>query len=129
MKKLIAIIFIVTYFVTSSGVIVRLHYCMDKLADWSFSTRAKAICDSCGMEKKGHKGCCHDENRIIKVNKDHKTSTQIFDFLKLTLHPFQNRLFESVQLRAYKIVAAYYSTNSPPTLVVHLYLFNSIFRI
>lgn len=128
MKKLIAIIFLVTYFVTSSGATMRLHYCMDKLVDWSFFNKVKANCSSCGMEKKGHKGCCHDENRIIKVDKNHKASTTSFEFLKY--FPLINNTFlVNEHFFPFNPVTTNPSTNAPPVRAIPIYLYISVFRI
>jgi len=85
MKKLLITITALVYFAVSSGATVNLHYCMGKLMSWDLSAKSKGKCDSCGMEKTGHKGCCHDEHKQLKVEKDQKVSESAFQFLWLAL--------------------------------------------
>ena len=81
MKKLLITITALVYFAVSSGATVNLHYCMGKLMSWDLLDKSQGKCDSCGMEKTGHKGCCHDEHKQLKVEKDQKVSESAFQFL------------------------------------------------
>jgi hypothetical protein len=130
MKKLITSIFILTYFVTSTGAAVQLHYCMNELVSWDVNGKTKANCGECGMEKQGHKGCCHDENKLIKIEKDHKVSSASFDFLQLPapLHTAMN--VKQGFTPVFNIITFYPSAHAPPKAgKVPIYLFNSLFRI
>lgn len=129
MKKFIAIILLVTYFVTSSGATIQLHYCMDKLVDWGFSNKGKDNCSACGMEKKGHKGCCHEENRIIKVDKNHKATSTSFELLKLYFPLINNTFLVNEHFFAFNPVTTNPSTNAPPIRAIPIYLYISVFRI
>lgn len=85
MKRLIATILLIIYFVASSGATVQLHYCMDKLVSWGLDGPSTKKCTGCGMDKKGHNGCCHDENKLIKIEKEHKASFLLLKFSYLSL--------------------------------------------
>lgn len=130
MKKVIATIFLFVYFVTSSGATIQLHFCMDKLVGWSLSHDEKSKCSKCGMEKKGHKGCCHDESKFIKLNKVHQATFNYFDFLKLRL-PIHNYSTENQEHVYVLNPFTFYPTNNAPPeqKEVPIYLFNSVFRI
>src|SRR5438034_6651571 len=84
MKKLLITITALVYLTVSSGATVNLHYCMGKLMSWDLSSNSKSKCGSCGMEKSGHKGCCNDEQKTLKVDKDQKVSGSVFQFLSIS---------------------------------------------
>ena len=84
MKKFLVTILAIIYLAASSGAMVNLHYCMGKLVSWSLSDKKDGICGSCGMQKAGHKGCCHDEQKLVKIEKDQKASETAFKFLDLS---------------------------------------------
>ena len=69
MKKVVAFILSIVYLTSSVGATVHLHYCMDKLVNWSLND-AGSKCENCGMEK--NDGCCKDEQKLIKNNTDQK---------------------------------------------------------
>ena len=77
MKKFSATILAILYLSTSMGATVNLHYCMGKLVDWSVWHSSNTKCGNCGM-KKSHDsmgdGCCKDEYKQIKNDKDQKLS-------------------------------------------------------
>ncbi len=130
MKKLIASIFIIIYFVTSTGATVQLHYCMDKLVSWDVNGKNKANCGECNMEKKGHKGCCHDENKLIKIEKDYKTSSAYFDFLKLSAQLSTSFDIKQETIPVFNISISFPLAHAPPRAEkVPIYLSNCIFRI
>lgn len=90
MKKLIVAIFAFLYIITSSGVIVYNHYCMDKLADWGIGYNTSNTCSKCGMnETKGiDNGCCKDEHKFIKndtVQKTAEVGQQMLQMLAVAL--------------------------------------------
>jgi len=94
MKKVIAFILAVLYLSTSMGATVHLHYCMGKLVDWGLLDHGSKDCTSCGMPKlqsgSGEgcivemKGCCHDEHKHFKNEKDQKAGQASFDLAKIT---------------------------------------------
>ena len=72
MKKLIVTILALVYLISSAGATIHLHYCMDKLVDWSLSEKPGNLCETCGMEE--DRGCCKNEHHFIKSNIDQKTA-------------------------------------------------------
>ena len=72
MKKSIVTILALIYLISSSGATIHLHYCMDKLVNWSLSEKPVNNCGKCGMEKDGV--CCKDEHHFIKSSTDQKTT-------------------------------------------------------
>ena len=129
MKKLVVLILAFLYLSTSVGATVHLHFCMDKLVDWGFANKGKTNCSSCGLQKKGDKGCCHDENRIIKVDKNHKAPTTSFVFLKLYFPLVNNTFLVNEHFFAFDSVTTNLSTNAPPIRAIPIFLYISVFRI
>lgn len=80
MKKFTAVILAFVYLTASSGATINMHYCMGKLKSWDFSHK-QGKCGTCGMEKKGHKGCCKDEQKTFQLDKDQKKSKSSFQVL------------------------------------------------
>ena len=70
MKKLFLYLLSFIFIITSSGVMVNMHYCMGKAAGTSLSivNSTPKKCGKCGMKKstKQGKGCCHDSKKLIK---------------------------------------------------------------
>jgi hypothetical protein len=85
MKKFIVSILAVLYMGTSIGATIHLHYCMGQLVDWGLCERGNSVCSKCGMEKTNpgiDLGCCKDEFKQIKNNKDQKL-TDNFTFTQI----------------------------------------------
>jgi len=131
MKKTTVFILAVLYFAISSGMIVNLHYCMNRFtsADFSLATD-KNLCDKCGMDKSTSHGCCHDEIKLVKLQDDqNRSSAVLFDFSGIQSQAIVPSLF---------IVTSFYNADetnhhkviSPPLLSRQdRYLQNSVFRI
>jgi hypothetical protein len=77
MKKLIVTILALVYLGTSTGATVSMHYCMGKLVKWTLGHSQQNKCDNCGMEKKNAKGCCKDEYKQLKAEKDQKAAESV----------------------------------------------------
>lgn len=77
MKKAVIAIFAFLYLGLSSGAVVHLHFCMDKLVEWNLlQDRDSGRCDNCGMslkETKNSKDCCREDIKIIKITDNQKT--------------------------------------------------------
>lgn len=80
MKKFLVSILTFLYISTATGATVHLHYCMGELVEWSFWKNENGKCDNCGMDKnsKEEKGCCKDEHKQIKLDKDQKITEPPF---------------------------------------------------
>lgn len=79
MKRFLVTILALVYFVSSSGAVLHLHYCMGRLKSWDLFDAGKSNCGSCGMEKSG-KGCCHDEQQLLLTEKDQQCTANNFQF-------------------------------------------------
>jgi hypothetical protein len=91
MKKILAAILAIIYLSTSMGATIHLHYCMGKLVAWGLLDHAGKSCEFCGMAKKqannkctlDAKGCCHDEHKQIKNDKDQKAEQSSLELIKI----------------------------------------------
>lgn len=70
MKKLFASIVVLVYFVVSTGFVVSVHYCMDKVLSLQLGNHSHKTCDQCGMPIKDNKGCCKDKVSLVKMQVD-----------------------------------------------------------
>lgn len=102
MKKLFLYLLSFIFIITSSGVMVNMHYCMGKLAGTSMSwvSNSPKKCGKCGMEKskKKGKGCCHDSKKLIKNVVDQNIANSFFNVdHQLALLPNSSN-FETVSI-------------------------------
>jgi len=76
MKKLFVAILAVLYLSTSIGMTIHMHYCMGRMVEWGLRKSNSSTCSRCGMTKKPEtsKGCCKDEHKQVKIDKDQKLS-------------------------------------------------------
>ena len=76
MKRFLAAILALLYLGTSIQATIQLHYCMGRLVEWTLRHQDNSRCGKCGMEKKpeSNSGCCRDEYKNLKVDKDQKLS-------------------------------------------------------
>jgi len=140
MKKVFAAILAFIYLSASMGATVHLHYCMNKLVAWSFVKEKinRKSCSYCGMAKttpdnhcrKQTKGCCKDEQKQIKIAKDHKAVNASFNFVKPLLQITDNSSFASSSFIVPSPTLEYPNTHAPPRAGnISLFLRNGVFRI
>lgn len=128
MKKVLASILLVLYLAASSGIVINLHYCMNRVDSVKLGASNNELCGKCGMPTDEANGCCHDEIKIIKLQDDQKVSQLNFEFISFAKiaekHSFD---FSEV----IKSSSAFSSLNnhSPPINKQDTYLVNCVFRI
>lgn len=132
MKKLVVAILSFLYISTSSGATLQMHYCMDKLVDWSIGhSDEKNTCKNCGMEKdgKGKNSCCKDEQKQLKIDKDQK-ATAVFQ-LTLSLATPLPALYPVYNfVRITSVTEKFPLSNAPPrSPQPSVYIRNCTFRI
>jgi hypothetical protein len=79
MKKFLVLILSILYLGASTGTTLHLHYCMGKLVNGKMAHDDTARCSKCGMKKDraAKKGCCKDEHKLVKIEKDQKATESI----------------------------------------------------
>jgi len=84
MKKILAITVACMYLAITSGLVLQVHYCMDKQVGSSikFAEISKPACAECGMQN-GKNRCCHDELTFIKLQDVHQQVTADYSITPL----------------------------------------------
>ena len=114
MKKVVITILALIYMATSIGATLQLHYCMDQLIGWGFTNKIPGKCGKCGMIKQKHNGCCHDEQKVIKIATDHKISEASFSFSGIKYMQPLNYFRTGNMLSLLSGVQFNYNSHSPP---------------
>jgi hypothetical protein len=140
MKKTLVAILALVYFTTSVGATVHMHFCMDKLVSWGLGKNStnKKSCSYCGMSKsptdkhcsKENKGCCKDEQKIVKLENDQKISEASLQLSQISAEAV-TPIFSDYSLEYISSITEVYPvTHAPPgTQNVSLFVLNCIFRI
>ncbi len=80
MKRLIIATLAILYLTTSIGIVWHYHYCMGELVRCEIWENKKSICSECGMPLKsgsGGNGCCKDEYKYVKNDKDQESDNSV----------------------------------------------------
>ena len=87
MKRILVTILSLVYFVASSGVLLRQHYCMGDLVETQIDFGqlvATNTCGDCGMEE-GEDSCCESKMKLVKKVEDQKPADfQVLNLVSLT---------------------------------------------
>ena len=132
MKKALTAILAVLYLSTSLGATVHLHYCMGKLVNWSLSNTSSKKCSICGMHKSNtasKDGCCKDEVKQIKNEKDQKLTETAFNLIHLTSIALPVSQIELPALKISSLTENNPISHSPPRGQVAIHIRNCVFRI
>ena len=130
MKKFFATILALVYLTASSGATINLHYCMGKLMSWDLSHKDGGKCGTCGMDNAGHKGCCNDEQKQLKIEKDQKAAETILQFLPKSSDAVANLFVNMPTVFYSSTVVEYPTAHAPPGLsAVPIFVLNCNFRI
>ncbi len=130
MKKIVAIFFLMIYSFTTVGATVHMHYCMNKLISKSLYHSKEKSCKKCGMDKSATKGCCKDEHKFIKLEREHQqvqpaTSLPFFSTPLLVPPSFSYN-----QVAVSSITETCPASHAPPNMQGQkLYVLNCVFRI
>ncbi len=132
MKKFIIVIVAILYIGTSTGATIHFHYCMGKLVNWNLRNIPNERCGGCGMKishQSKKNGCCKDEYKQIKNDKDQKlTQTHLLLTQPVYIAPLTYQsafLFISHST----ICETNEVSNGPPQSWVPIHIRNCIFLI
>lgn len=126
MKKILASILASLYLTSAIGATVHLHYCMDKLINWSLTKSDGDKCDKCGMEKDG--GCCKDEQKFVKNSVDQKVTESSFEAIRFLPATSPVAGFNISEFNS-SIVDKYPVSHAPPIRGSKIHIRNCLFRI
>ncbi|MEP7376103.1 MAG: hypothetical protein ABI675_22090 [Chitinophagaceae bacterium] len=130
MKKIIVPILLICYLAVSTGIVVNLHYCMNRLTSAELFTGESKQCGKCGMNTDDSNGCCHDDIRIVKMDDDQKLTASV-SFNLPAIEALVCEVSDFIVASFYNVpVTGHYQSHSPPLLSAQdIYLQNSVFRI
>jgi hypothetical protein len=130
MKKITVSIIAVLYFTISSGLIVNLHYCMNRFISFDLNPVSKNECGICGMDKSKSGNCCHDEVKFIKLQDDQNKAAQVaFDFTAVQSFAILTSQFITTSFYNADEIK-HHVDHSPPLLSLQdLQIKNCVFRI
>lgn len=127
MKKPLALILLLVYFTVSTGFVVSLHYCMNKLDSTQLGVAKDSFCNKCGMETDG--SCCWDDVKVVKLPLQHTVTAlinAIFSAPVLEIN-FTEYLFASIN--NFDPVHYFPVDTGPPLSDQEIYLQNCVFRL
>lgn len=129
LRNILATISTLIYFAVTSGIVVNMHYCMDKFSSADLYKVKSDVCDKCGMNVSDSNGCCHDDIKIVKLSNDHTISQLNHELKAPEAIPVSYNDFIS-DLNSNLVQKIGYLNHSPPLLSVQdTYLQNCVFRI
>lgn len=70
MKKLLLSFTLLVYFLVSTGFVLSVHYCMDRMQSIQLGDSHRDHCNVCGMPIEEGKGCCKEDVKIVKMQID-----------------------------------------------------------
>jgi hypothetical protein len=128
-KKLIVTISAVLYLASVTGANLHLHYCMGKLISWKLNQKHPADkCSKCGMTNK--KGCCEDQHKFVKVEKDQNIVEATFNLFKTPVTILDNSLYDYCLSYLPGIVTESSYSHAPPDKSnLPIYIYNCVFII
>ena len=120
MKKLLIFTLAFLVLLSSSGVMMNMHYCMGKFtgSSISLSYNSASNCTSCGMEKKANatKGCCHDSKTLLKSSTDQKLLNVEFRLIKSYPIVLFNNGYQFTELKFLSVNNNSFIVSSPPLI-------------
>ena len=129
MKKTITFIVAFSYLAISSGVVINLHYWMNKLDSVQYYQEGTDICGKCGMHADEANGCCHDEIKVVKLSDDHQPAAIQFPLTGLSAEFIVPSAFIAASFKNPNR-EEYFVNHSPPLISLQdTYLLNCVFRI
>lgn len=128
MKKILVSILAIFYLTSVVGTTVHLHYCMNKLINWSLTKSDGDKCDKCGMKKDG--GCCKDEHKLVKNNVDQNTTESAAQFMQPLPVLAPSAFINSSEDYSSTLIEEYSICHAPPLIKAsEIYILNCVFRI
>ena len=120
MKKLLIFAMAFLVLLSSSGVMMSMHYCMGEFtgSSISLSYNNAANCTTCGMEKKENtkKGCCHDIKTLLKNSVDQKLVNAEFRLTKMYPIVLFNHGYQSTKVEFLSLNKEGFISSSPPLI-------------
>jgi len=124
LKKLVVILLIMVYGLSSSGMTIQFHYCCGKLKSIGLTSVSE---QQCGMKHSmQNKRCCDDKQVELKLKGEQKTEQAKIVFFTPDLPKRVEYSFEPQFVSSTAIVPEIFA---PPPLGNPLYILHSVYRI
>lgn len=128
MKKVLASLLAILYLTSAVGATIHLHYCMDKLINWSLTKSDEDKCDKCGMEKDG--GCCKDEQEFVKNTIDQNIAESAVQSIQVLSTATLFSFIYTSEDNFSSPIEKYPICHAPPLIIAgEIYILNCVFRI
>lgn len=128
MKKILVSILAIFYLSSSVGATIHLHYCMDKLVNWSLVKSEGDKCDKCGMEKDG--GCCKDEQKFVKNINDQNIAESAVQSMRVLSTASLFAFINTSENYFSSLIERYPPRHAPPLISAgEIHILNCVFRI
>lgn len=128
MKKLLASILLLVYFTVSTGFVVSVHYCMNKVDSVELGDSSSEECGKCGMHIEDSGGCCKDDVKMVKMQVDQSLAKTITPGFSLQL-PVKTLNEDFSVAIVNKASNTYPLAHGPPLSAQDTYLLNCVFRL
>ena len=131
MKKCIAAILAILYFVTTTGATINFYYCNGKRVAHNMAKTEIPSCIKCPASKKlvAKKDCCQHEQKFVKLVTDQHVADVSFHFQKLISFVSPVVFLDNNNFHFSSISIKYPLSNSPPRSGISIYQRNCVFLI
>ncbi|TAG10080.1 MAG: hypothetical protein EAZ41_08380 [Sphingobacteriia bacterium] len=103
---------------------------MNKLVGTSLYHGKETKCENCGMQKSVTKGCCKDEHKFIKLEREHHKAQPVSSLSFLVSPIVLPSFFTYNRAAVSSITETYPASHAPPNIQGQkLYILNCFFRI
>jgi len=128
-EKIIAIFFLTVYAATSMGATVYTHYCMDTRVGTSLLHSENDKCGKCGMTEEEGKGCCKDEQKLVKLTTDHNLSVIPADITIFAIPAIVPPVFSFNEVILHSLATTFPASHAPPDIGKSRNIMHCVFRI
>lgn len=132
MKKSIAAILAILYFVTTTGATINFYYCNGKRVAHKMAKTEVPGCSKCPVSKKvvAKKDCCQHEQKFVKLMSDQQVADVSFHIQKLVLFVSPIVFSDNNNLHFSSLTRKFPVNNSPPrSSGISIYQRNCVFLI
>lgn len=107
-----------------------MHYCMGELTELGLSHNKDEGCSNCGMKDRERNGCCKDEQQLLKIDKEQKTSNVSYQLPQFTSDALIHTSFELTSIYVPSLMEEHPFAKAPPRgQNLPLFIRNCVFRI
>ncbi len=104
---------------------------MGEFVQWNFSHNKEKSCTNCGMSETESKGCCDNQQKIFKIDKEQKITNATYQYPLITSPALHHAPFFEIAC----LNAAYFLDDHIPSNALlrgqnlPLFILNRVFRI